>query len=295
VFLAPLVGGESRALLRLPSIESICSVAFDPAGRWAATAACYAPEVKDRLLQVIDRRTGASHGYPLPMAKGNAEGYGVNFLRFVSSGKLMASGAAGLRRWDPETGANDVLNATPCGSMDASADGRRIVVSCDADGSGKATEATKAAGTPSKPLVELLLFDVATGSRQKIESHGRDVSAVALSPSGDVLASADSGGTIRVGRADGSEPHLLVGAAGIVNSLAFSPDGRWIASASGSEIRLWPMPDLSEPPLHTLPREALIAKLGSLTNVRVVDDEAAPSGYKVEVAPFPGWKDVPTW
>jgi len=35
-----------------------------------------------------------------------------------------------------------------------------------------------------------------------------------------------------------------------------------IASCSeDTTIRLWPMPDLSKPPLHTLPREELIAKL----------------------------------
>jgi hypothetical protein len=67
------------------------------------------------------------------------------------------------------------------------------------------------------------------------------------------------------------------------------------ASTPGSEIRLWPMPDLSKPPLHTLPREALIGKLGSLTNVRVVEDKAAPTGYKLDLAPFPGRRDVPTW
>jgi hypothetical protein len=32
-----------------------------------------------------------------------------------------------------------------------------------------------------------------------------------------------------------------------------------------------------------------------LTNVRVVEDKTSPSGYKVDLAPFPGWKDLPTW
>jgi hypothetical protein len=77
--------------------------------------------------------------------------------------------------------------------------------------------------------------------------------------------------------------------------LAVSPDGRWIASAAGSEIRLWPMPDLTKPPLHTLPLDQLLAKLHELTNLQVVADETAPSGYRLEVGPFPGWKNVPTW
>jgi len=55
-----------------------------------------------------------------------------------------------------------------------------------------------------------------------------------------------------------------------------------------------PMPDLSKPPLHTLPRE-LLAKLRSLTNLRAVADPDSPNGRKVEIGPFPGWETVPTW
>jgi len=55
------------------------------------------------------------------------------------------------------------------------------------------------------------------------------------------------------------------------------------------------MPDLSKPPLHTLPRHELIAKLETLTNLRVVRDEESASGWKLTVGPFPGWETVPTW
>jgi hypothetical protein len=48
-----------------------------------------------------------------------------------------------------------------------------------------------------------------------------------------------------------------------------------------------------KPPLHTLPRDELLAKLKSLTNLRVV--RAPESGWKIEIDPFPGWEDVPTW
>ena len=74
------------------------------------------------------------------------------------------------------------------------------------------------------------------------------------------------------------------------------PLGCWIASGGeDTTVRLWPMPDLSKPPLDTLPREELIAKLKTLTNLRVVRDEESPTGWKVEVGPFPGWETVPTW
>jgi hypothetical protein len=38
-----------------------------------------------------------------------------------------------------------------------------------------------------------------------------------------------------------------------------------------------------------------MAKLRSFTNLEVVEDEAASTGYRLEVGPFPGWRDVPTW
>jgi len=145
-----------------------------------------------------------------------------------------------------------------------------------------------------EPPFELLVIDMSTGERRTIGTHGTDIVSLALDPSGEVLATCDSAGTVRVGRVDGSEPHLLVGAGGAVMSLAFSPDGRWIASTAGHDIRLWPMPDLSQPPLHMLPHDVLLSKLDSLTNVRVVEDPAATTGYKLDLAPFPGWKDVPS-
>jgi hypothetical protein len=55
------------------------------------------------------------------------------------------------------------------------------------------------------------------------------------------------------------------------------------------------MPDLTKPPLHTLPREELIAKLKTLTNLRAVRDEGSSTGWGIEVGPFPGWETVPTW
>jgi hypothetical protein len=55
------------------------------------------------------------------------------------------------------------------------------------------------------------------------------------------------------------------------------------------------MPDLSKPPLHTLPHDEPLARLHSLTNLRVVRAPESPAGWRIAIGPFPGWKDVPTW
>jgi len=52
------------------------------------------------------------------------------------------------------------------------------------------------------------------------------------------------------------------------------------------------MPDLSQPPLHTLPHAELLAKLRSLTNLRVIRDPGSPNGYRIDLGPFPGWQIV---
>ena len=49
-----------------------------------------------------------------------------------------------------------------------------------------------------------------------------------------------------------------------------------------------------QPPLHTLPRDELLAKLRSLTNLRAVRDAKSATGWSIELGPFPGWKNVPT-
>lgn len=89
---------------------------------------------------------------------------------------------------------------------------------------------------------------------------------------------------------------MLFGHQGNVFALAVSPDGRWIASGGADgTVRVWQTPDLSKPPLYTLLYDDLIAKLHSLTNLRIVEDPDSPSGWKLDYDPFPGWQEVPEW
>ncbi len=78
--------------------------------------------------------------------------------------------------------------------------------------------------------------------------------------------------------------------------MAISPDLRWVATTGEDDtLRLSPMPDLSKPPFHTLPHDALLATLKSLTNFRATRDPSSPNDWKIEIGPFPGWAAVPDW
>ena len=287
--LASLEGGPPEALVRVPPSASIRSTALDPGGRWAAVATVLAPDVEDRRLHLVDRRTGRTLSYPLPGATaGSPDSGGVYALRFLDAERLLSAGDAGLLSWVPKTGAVRPIHTSGCGTMDASEDGSRLAVGC-------LTAAPAEAGPARRRSSEVFVLDTETGAQRPIRTHGDAVQAVAIDSAGELIATGDTTGVVRVGRADGSEPHLLLGARGAVTSVDFSPDGRWVAGAVGREIWLWPRPDPSRRPLHTEPLPRLLATIDSLTNLRLVEDPAAPTGYRFDVGPFHGWPTSPTW
>ena len=103
-------------------------------------------------------------------------------------------------------------------------------------------------------------------------------------------------GTVAVATLKGGDPHVLLGHDSRISGLEFSPDGRFLASAGmGGRVRVWPVPDLSKPPLHALPHAELLAKLDTHTNVRMVEDQTSPTGWKLEIGPFQGWAEMPEW
>jgi WD40 repeat protein/predicted Ser/Thr protein kinase len=291
-YLGPLAGGSGRWLVRSdPELSPIFSVAIDGSGRWAAAAPReHAGEASDKLLRVFDLRSGAARTFPLvPPGETVADtrDWGLNTLGFTDSGQVLGAGPRGVRRFDLQSGRSEWLWSL----------GKKhrpwIAVSSD----GRSALVVSVPFEISRGESTLAYFDLRGGGAPRmIRSHGDpNGGGVTLDRSGSTIVTVDLGGVVRVGRKDGGEPHLLFGGSS-GGGVAISPDGRWIATGSGSEIRLWPMPDLSRPPLHTLPLPELLTKLNDLTNYQVVGDGSAPGkGYRVEAGAFPGWKTPPTW
>jgi WD40 repeat protein len=286
-YIVPLDGSPPQRLEGFHDTTLLEGAAVSPGGRRVATAFSYGRG--SQTLRVWDVETGELRLFDLPDGSSSKTGYeqGILDLAFADESTLFTAGDGGVHRWNLESGAHELVFATRPGysaGMALAPDGQTALVQ-------ERELANLGVGGSVK------LVDLATGAPRRLPAFGEPVNwSLALDASGTVAVSGDREGIVRVGRVSGEEPQLLVGHEGPIRFVAISPDRRWVASTGeDNTLRLWPMPDLSKPPLHTLPHDDLIAKLKSLTNFRVVRDPESAQGWKVDLDPFPGWKEIPVW
>ncbi len=289
VLFYPTPGGPARLLTARFGQVSTGAAALDSQGRQAVVTPGnpFGPirDPAQRLLHVWNLPSGREQDYSVAHVT-DADWAGFGDMAFAPDGSLYVSGGGGVRRLSlPAEPGGAVSSKTVHVARDSRLDlcnDRNLLLVLGTQGTSTLYE-------------ELLLLDLAGHTSRRITTHGARLSVGRLSPSGHILVTGDKDGVVRVGPVAGAEPHLLFGHQGPVTALAISPDERWIASVSDDSISLWPMPDVTKPPLHTLPHAKLMATLDALTNLRVVRDPSSATGWKTEVGPFPGWKDVPTW
>jgi WD40 repeat protein len=247
-------------------------VAFSPDGRLAA-----AEGTDEHVIRVWDVPSGRE------VAVLEVAGMPNRWdLQFTSDGHLLSATTTGLLRWELKSGLHEVLYRGNISRYSATPDGRRVLM---VENEGE-----------SRYVGRAVLLDLDSSSSTRLDRFGTDVTVVALDPTGAIAVTGHADGDVRIGKIGDEEPHLLLGHGLRVDALAIDPLGRWIASGGQDKtVRLWPMPDLSKPPLHTLPHDELIAKLKTLTNLRVVRDPDSSTGWTLTHDPFPGWADVPEW
>jgi WD40 repeat protein len=162
----------------------------------------------------------------------------VFHLAFADERTLLTAGDGGLRRWDLETGSQQLIAR--------SAPGRVLLAAFSADAHVALTVEQRPGGWDE--CKGYVLHDLGKGTSRPMATVGpcRVVRRVGdVDPEGSVFATASVDGIVRVGLLDGSEPHLLLGHEGVVDGVAISPDLRWVAtSGEDNTLRLWPMPDL---------------------------------------------------
>jgi WD40 repeat protein len=219
---------------------------------------------------------------------------GIFNLAFLDDSTLYSAGHGGVRRWNLETGAHVLVKDSGPGAQTfmTMSDDRRVAFT---------QRQSWAQFDPCAPLERL---DIATGVSTPLPPFGDCAGlpgglegTTANQVAGPVLAFASRDGILllRADRLSAGEAHLLPGKF-VGAGLGISPDLKWVAATSeDNTLRLWPMPDLSKPPLHMLPHDELVAKLKSLTNLRAVRDPKSATGWTIDLGPFPGWKNMPTW
>jgi WD40 repeat protein len=296
-YVVPLDGAPARRLEGFSEDTPLWAAAISPSGRRAATA--FGVGDGERALRVWDVDSGEPKRYELPETSRAPTRDGgptserspweraIQGLGFVGESTLYSGGDGGVRRWDLESGTHELVFATR--------PGHGLTMRLDRQGRTALIRQWPLTGQECRSAE---LVDLQKGAARALPAFGEcvHIAALALDASGTVAAAGDRDGLVRVGRLGHGKPHLLAGHSGTVRRVAISPDLRWVASAGeDSTLRLWPMPDLDKPPLHTLPHQELVSKLRSLTNLRAVRDPEAPNGWKIELDRFPGWKHVPEW
>ena len=207
------------------------------------------------------RRKPRAPAPPTPPTRGPCSGWAFD------EATLYASGWAGLRRWNLERESNELV-AADVDFIAFLGPERRLALT-----------GAPVPGRDPQTCRQLQTRDLVSGKTSAVGPPGVCVAASSAAVSGGIVAVPGPDGVL-VGGLSGDADHLLVGHEGPVQAVAISPDGRWVATTGeDNTLRLWPMPDLAQPPLHTLPHDALVAKLKSLTNLRVVrDPESRPAG-----------------
>jgi WD40 repeat protein/transcriptional regulator with XRE-family HTH domain len=213
-------------------------VAFSPRGNLLATADA------DGTVRLWNPATGQPTGVSLRADTG--PGGGVTGVAFSPGGNLLAAADAdgNVRLWNPGTGqapgASLRADTGPGGGVTgvAFSPGGNLLATADADGTVRLWNP----GTGQATGVSLRAESgQASGVRGKV--LGPDVRGVAFSLSGNLLATADADGTVRLWNtttwraADTSRP-ADTDTGGSVNGVAFGSDGNLLAAADAT-VQVW--------------------------------------------------------
>jgi WD40 repeat protein len=208
---------DGTLLHTLPVGSVLLAAAFSPDGQDLATGGA------DGTIRLWDLAQGTLVRQFAPA------GTAIASLRFTGAGTRLLSGGefpSRLEEWNPADGARTRVLSRLASSVG------RVVTSRDAS--------LVAVAATFDQRVDV--FRAANGRRLYSWNTGTEASDVAFSPARGLVALPGAGNTVVIRRlSDGAKVHTLVGHAENVVGLAFSHDGKLLASGSyfPGSIRLW--------------------------------------------------------
>jgi WD40 repeat protein len=246
-------GTELRSLKGMPFL----SVAFSHDGKMLASGSF------DNTIRLFDVSTGAELRIFKPSSQEEDVGLMVSAVSFSPDGTTLAGGSASgtVTLWDPQTGEERrslEQHSRPGRSVAFSSNGKVLATAMFGDikvwdfslGApsrtlNRASVNSIAFSPDGKTLASALgwtvkLWEVATGAELHDFPHSNPVQSVAFSPNERILASRDYDTVKLWDVSTGKELRTLNSSSSFTYSIAFSPDGKTLASGAGNKnVKLW--------------------------------------------------------